>query len=124
MNSGMLTRLREALGISEREPVDSGLNRINSQLGLDRSTQSHEPRKAASIQVEATAAHPRSIFFGVAAADLADARLRCYYVQVTYFPGALVGAGRTLGSLFEYQRRALSSFLARGFAGHVRRVCF
>lgn len=58
MNSGMLTRLREALGISEREPVDSGLNRINSQLGLDRSTQSHEPRKAASIQVEATAAHP------------------------------------------------------------------
>ena len=63
MNSGMLTRLREALGISEREPVDSGLNRINSQLGLDRSTQSHEPRKAASIQVEATAAHPRSIFF-------------------------------------------------------------
>ncbi|MER0069826.1 type II toxin-antitoxin system PemK/MazF family toxin [Corynebacterium sp. KPL2850] len=63
MNSGMLTRLREALGISEREPVDSGLNRINSQLGLDRSTQSREPRKAASIQVEATAAHPRSIFF-------------------------------------------------------------
>ena len=44
MNSGMLTRLREALGISEREPVDSGLNRINSQLGLDRSTHSHEPR--------------------------------------------------------------------------------
>lgn len=63
MNSGMLTRLREALGISEREPVDSGLNRINSQLGLDRSTHNHEPRKAASIQVEATAAHPRSIFF-------------------------------------------------------------
>ena len=63
MKSGMLTRLRQALGISEREPIDTGLSRINSRLGLDRSDEFHEPRKAADIQVEATASHPRSIFF-------------------------------------------------------------
>ena len=55
MKSGMLTRLRQALGISEREPIDTGLSRINSRLGLDRSDEFHEPRKAADIQVEATA---------------------------------------------------------------------
>ena len=63
MKSAMLTRLRQALGISEREPIDTGLSRINSRLGLDRSDEFHEPRKAADIQVEATASHPRSIFF-------------------------------------------------------------
>ena len=63
MKSAMLTRLRQALGISEREPIDTGLSRINSRLGLDRSDVFHEPRKAADIQVEATASHPRSIFF-------------------------------------------------------------
>ena len=63
MKSAMLTRLRQALGISEREPIDNGLTRINSRLGLDRSDEFHEPRKAADIRVEATASHPRSIFF-------------------------------------------------------------
>ena len=29
MKSAMLTRLRQALGISEREPIDTGLSRIN-----------------------------------------------------------------------------------------------
>ena len=38
----------------------------------------------------------------------------CYCMLVTYLPGALVGAGRTLGSLFEYQRRACQRLLAAG----------
>ncbi|MDO5031068.1 type II toxin-antitoxin system PemK/MazF family toxin [Corynebacterium sp.] len=64
MTSGNpLARIREALGIGEREPVDAGLARINERLGLNQSTSFKEPRKPASIRVEPTDAHPRSVFF-------------------------------------------------------------
>lgn len=58
-----IAALLRALGVGERDPLDAGLARINTRLGIHGQRSSSEPRKAASIRVEATADHPRSIFF-------------------------------------------------------------
>ncbi|MGP5496904.1 type II toxin-antitoxin system PemK/MazF family toxin [Corynebacterium flavescens] len=66
MTSGkptVLARVLAALGVRDKEPVDHGLSRINERLGMHRRAKSREPRKAAHIRVEASASHPRSIFF-------------------------------------------------------------
>ncbi|HAT1170473.1 type II toxin-antitoxin system PemK/MazF family toxin [Corynebacterium striatum] len=64
MTSGNpLTRLRVALGIGEREPVDVGLARISERFGMNNAAEYREPRKAARIRVECTNSHPRSVCF-------------------------------------------------------------
>ncbi|OFM02232.1 hypothetical protein HMPREF2724_05830 [Corynebacterium sp. HMSC071F07] len=64
MTSGNpLTRLRQALGIAEREPVDVGLAHISNRLGMNNAAEHREPRKAAKIRIETPSSHPRPVCF-------------------------------------------------------------
>ncbi|MGV0326782.1 type II toxin-antitoxin system PemK/MazF family toxin [Corynebacterium confusum] len=56
-------KVLHALGVGDKEPIDKGLSHINQSLGLHGHRTSWEPRKPASIRVEATQDRARSIFF-------------------------------------------------------------
>lgn len=61
--SSVLARAFQALGIGEKDPLDTGLARINDRLGFHTHQAGPDPRKPATIRVERTADRARSIFF-------------------------------------------------------------
>ena len=63
MSSGPLSRLMQAFGIGDKDPLDAGLERINNRLGFRSVYTEGRPGKVASIQVQRTSDRARSIFF-------------------------------------------------------------